>query len=61
MSIGKYLSLREARKKPELLERFTKEHRSSGDRKEFRSLLDSVIRTPESADQTSSDPEPSAD
>ncbi len=53
MSLGKYLSLREARKKKKT-ERFVAEHPSQGDRSRFGRLLDSMIRTPESADQTSS-------
>ncbi len=61
MAIGKYLSLREAQKKPELLERFAKEHKSNGDRKQFRDLLGSIVRSSESDDQTSSDPERSED
>lgn len=38
MSIGKYISLEEARKK-KLLERFAKEHPSKGDKKAFDTLL----------------------
>lgn len=52
MAIGKYLNLSEAQKK-ELLDRFIKEHPSSGDEEGFDRLLDAMARKPESADQTS--------
>lgn len=38
MSVGKYLSLEEARKK-KLLERFAKEHPSTGDERAFDAML----------------------
>lgn len=41
MSVGKYLSLEEARKK-KLLERFAKEHPSKGDQKAFDELLSNM-------------------
>jgi hypothetical protein len=43
MSIGKYLSLEEAREE-EKLERFTKEHPSKGDKKSFDDLLDRMAK-----------------
>ena len=52
MSIGKYLSLPEARIR-KLLERFAKQHPSSGDEDDFDHLLDTMTRKPESGDQTS--------
>ena len=51
MAIGKYLSLPEARKK-KLLDRFAKQHPSTGDEDEFDRLLDAMARKPESNDQT---------
>ena len=41
MSIGKYTSLQEARKKNKL-ERFIKEHKSTGDSNQFDKLLDNM-------------------
>jgi len=41
MSIGKYISLQEARKH-EKLDRFCKEHPSKGDKKAFETLLDNM-------------------
>jgi hypothetical protein len=52
MAIGKYLNLSESQK-TKLLDRFTKEHPSSGDEDEFDRLLDVMARKPESVDQTS--------
>ncbi len=52
MSIGKYLSLPEARIR-KLLDRFAKQHPSSGDEHGFDHLLDAMVRKPESTDQTS--------
>ena len=52
MAIGKYLSLSEAQKK-KLLDRFVKEHPSTGDGNEFYRVLDAMARTPKSEDQTS--------
>lgn len=52
MAIGKYLNLSEARKK-KILDRFIKDHPSTGDEDEFDRLLDAMARTPESVDQTS--------
>ena len=54
MSIGKYLSLKEARIANKL-ERFIKEHKSKGNKKLFDTLLDSMTKSSESDDQTSSD------
>jgi hypothetical protein len=52
MSRGKYLSLEEARKTGKL-DRFAKEHPSSGDRKRFDRLLGEMSKTTE-AEETSS-------
>lgn len=52
MSRGKYLSLREARKKKNT-GRFAEEHQSEGDKSKFDRLLDSMVRKPESAGRTS--------
>ena len=52
MSIGKYLSLEEAREK-EKLERFMKEHPSKGDEKVFDDLLDRMSKNSPVDDQTS--------
>lgn len=43
MSIGKYISLEEARKQDKL-KRFIKEHPSKGDEKEFDSLLGRMVK-----------------
>lgn len=52
MSIGKYLSLEEARKKDKL-DRFCKEHPSEADTKRFTQLLDAAT-TPVADRKTSS-------
>jgi hypothetical protein len=52
VSRGRYLSLREARKKKRL-ERFTEEHPSQGDEKKLDAILDAMAKKPESDDQTS--------
>jgi hypothetical protein len=53
MSRGKYLSLREARKKKQF-ERFAKEHPSEGDAEKLDSVLGAMAsKKPESDDQTS--------
>lgn len=52
MAIGKYLSLPEARER-KLLERFAKQHPSTGNEGEFDRLLNAMAKKPESADQTS--------
>ncbi len=52
MSVGKYLSLREAIKDG-LLKRFAKKHKTTGDREQFESVLDAMIRTPVVNDQAS--------
>jgi hypothetical protein len=52
MSRGKYLSLREARKKKQL-ERFAKEHPSEGDAEKLESILGAMAKKLESDDQTS--------
>ena len=51
MSIGKYLSLEEARKK-NLLDRFCKEHPSEA-AKRFWPLLDAIVRGKKSDQETS--------
>jgi hypothetical protein len=51
MAIGKYLSLPEARIR-KLLDRFVKNHPSTGDEDRFDHLLDAMARKPESDDQT---------
>jgi len=45
MAIGKYLSLREAIERG-LFKRFAKEHPTTGDRKQFDSVLTAMIKTP---------------
>ena len=45
MSTGKYLGLPEARKQG-LLDRFAKEHPSTGDAKSFESVLDAMTKRP---------------
>jgi len=50
MSIGKYLSLEEARKKG-LLKRFIKEHPSKGDERLFDKLLERMARGKKKADK----------
>lgn len=52
MAIGKYLSLPEAQRK-KLLDRFAKQHPSTGDETKFDRLLDAMAKKPESDDQTS--------
>jgi serine phosphatase RsbU (regulator of sigma subunit) len=52
MSRGKYLSLREARKKKQL-ERFAKEHPSEGDADKLEQIIGAMAKKPESDDQTS--------
>ncbi len=44
MSIGKYISLEEARKHKKL-ERFAKEHPSEGDLKKFKKLLEKMSKS----------------
>jgi hypothetical protein len=59
MSRGKYLSLPEARKKKQF-DRFAKEHPSTGDADQLESLIGKMsqpTKTPESNDQTSTEPE----
>jgi hypothetical protein len=61
MSRGKYLSLPEARKKG-ILDRFAKEHPSTGDADQLESLIGRMskpdeTKTPESDDQTSTEHE----
>jgi len=53
MSRGKYLSLEEARKKGQL-DRFCKEHPSTGDKEGFDRILDGLIKNPSKASETSS-------
>jgi len=52
MSIGKYISLEEARKKNKL-GRFAKEHPNKADKKWFNELLDRMTRNLPTNDQTS--------
>ena len=52
MSIGKYLSLEEARKK-NLLDRFAREHPNKADKKQFNELLDRMTRNLPTSGQTS--------
>jgi predicted RNA-binding Zn ribbon-like protein len=52
MSIGKYLSLREAIDRG-LLKRFAKEHRTTGDREQFDAVLSAMIKKPSKDDQAS--------
>jgi hypothetical protein len=58
MSVGKYLSLEEARKK-KLLERFAKEHPSTGDERAFDRMMGKMTapysrsKTPRKAKNTS--------
>ena len=52
MTRGKYLSLEEALKKGQL-ERFAKEHPSTGDKKQFDELLDRMAKNLPVNDQTS--------
>ncbi len=57
MSIGKYISLEEARKTGQL-DRFIKEHPSKGNRALFNKLLNAAIKPatkPEASSQDSSD------
>ena len=53
MSVGKYLSLEEARKKG-LIDRFCKEHPSVGDADRFNQLLDAVTTKPQASLEASS-------
>jgi hypothetical protein len=53
MSRGKYLSLEEARKKGQI-DRFCKEHPTTGDRSLFDHILDGLIKNPSKASGTSS-------
>ena len=53
MSIGKYISLKEAREKDKL-ERFMKEHWTRGDKELLEDTLESMIKSSESDNQTSS-------
>jgi hypothetical protein len=57
MSRGKYLSLEEARKK-HLLDRFCKEHPSTGDKDALDGILDGLIKNPSEASETSSRAKP---
>ena len=52
MSVGKYLSLEEARKKGKL-DRFVKEHPSKAKKKDFDALLDAMTKNSPKAGQTS--------
>ena len=52
MSVGKYLSLEEARKKG-LLDRFAKEHPTKGNKSAFDNLLGNMAKTPKSSGRTS--------
>jgi hypothetical protein len=52
MSIGKHISIEEARKTKKL-DRFAKEHPTEGDEAAFDRLLDKMARTPSEDDQTS--------
>lgn len=52
MAIGKYLNLSEAQKK-HLLNRFIREHSSTGDKVKFDRLLEAIAKKPESLDRTS--------
>lgn len=51
MARGKYLSLEEARKSKKL-ERFTKEHDSSGDEKQFDELLKRMAKSSTKGEKT---------
>lgn len=53
MSVGKYLSLREAIQEG-LLRRFAKEHKTTGDRERFDATLSAMLKKP-SADDPASD------
>lgn len=52
MAIGKYLSLEKALKKGKL-ERFAKEHPSTGDKKQFDELFNRMAKNLPTGDQTS--------
>jgi len=52
MSHGKYLSLREAIK-GSFLERFAKEHKTTGDRNQFNRVLNAMTKTPSATGQAS--------
>jgi hypothetical protein len=52
MSIGKYISLEEARN-TDKLDRFAKEHPSKGDKKLFGKLFKAMAKTTSTDDQTS--------
>lgn len=52
MSRGKYLSLEEARQQKKL-ERFAKEHQTTGNKPAFDDLLKKMAKTPPPDDQTS--------
>ena len=52
MSIGKHTSLEEAQRENKL-DRFAKEHSSTGDEDAFDSILAAMAKTKPSADQTS--------
>jgi hypothetical protein len=60
MSRGKYLSLPEARKKRQL-DRFAKEHPSTGDADELERVIREMAKKPESAGRTSRKKETSDD
>jgi hypothetical protein len=53
MARGKYLSLEEARKKQQL-DRFCKEHPSTGDKDAFDDILGGLIKNPSEASGASS-------
>ncbi|VAW77768.1 hypothetical protein MNBD_GAMMA15-709 [hydrothermal vent metagenome] len=57
MSTGKYLSLEEARK-DDKLERFAKEHQSTGDKQLFDGLLSAMTEKPEMEKRDHSKSEP---
>jgi hypothetical protein len=57
MARGKYLSLEKARKKRQL-DRFCKEHPSTGDREGFDRILDGLIKNPPEASGASSPAKP---
>lgn len=52
MSIGKHISLKEARKEKKL-DRFFKEHPSTGDEDAFDGILNAMVRKKPSDDETS--------
>ena len=52
MAVGKYLSLPEARK-DKLLDRFAKEHQTTGSKKGFDALLGAMAKKPPAVRQSS--------